>query len=91
MELDKLLEVQRRIFEQDLPRLIRDFSSCGNCKSGLGRFIVDVIDPEILVSEVSPLRVSGRIKALELENKTLRSMLAQAETTVDIDMIDVAI
>jgi len=91
MKLDALLKVQQRIFEQDLPRLIPGFASCGNCKSGLGRFIVDTIDPGVLAAEESPLRVSGRLKALEVENQALRSMLAGAGTAIDIDTIEVEV
>jgi hypothetical protein len=91
MKLDELLKVQQRIFAEDLPRLIPGFAACDNCKSGLGRFITDVIDPRVLVAEESPLRISGRVKALELENKALRSMVAGAGTAIDIDTIEVEI
>jgi len=91
MKLDALLEIQRGVFERDLPRLIPGFTSCGNCNSGVGRFLVDVVDPRVLASQESPLRVAGRLKALELENQALRSMVAGAGTAIDIDTIEVDI
>jgi len=91
MKLDQLLKVQQRIFEEDLPRLIPGFASCGNCKSGLGRFIVDTLDPRVLVQQESPLRTAGRLRALEIENAALRSLISSEGSAIDIDTIEVRI